>query len=355
VNAFVIGSGAVGSLLAWALAIGQISVTLVRRRAARTERTSLLVVGPGRSRGSAEVTVSPAAESADVEPDVVVIAVRTFDVRAAVESLPALPRASFLVVQNGVGSEELVRELRPTNPVVAASLTAAVDLAADGSVHWLRRGGIGLAAVDGDAPGRIADLAAAFDRSGLHARTYRDWRAMKWSKLVANLVGNATSALVDMAVTDVYAHPGLFEVERQQLHEAFGVLRAMGLKPVSLPGADVSRLELAIGLPSPVGRTILGFAVGGGRGGKDPSLRLALAGGAEQTEVGWLNGAVVRAADAAGLQAPVNRALTELVTRAATDPGLRDKLRGKPDDLVQAIARFRQRNADRPIDRLAAG
>jgi 2-dehydropantoate 2-reductase len=277
----------------------------------------------------------------DARPDVVVLAVRTFDVAAAVESMPAFPGSTFVTIQNGIGTEDLVRGLRPADPLVAASLTASIHLASDGSIHWLRRGGIGLAWVD-NGGSDLGDLVGVLGQAGLRARTYRDWRAMKWSKLIANLVGNATSALVDQPVSEIYAHPGLFEIEREQLREAFEVVRALGLKPVSLPGADVSRLELAIALPSPVARTILGFAVGGGRGGKDPSLRLALGGGADRTEVEWLNGAVARTGSELGVRTPVNRALTRLVTDAANDPQRRDRLRGEPDALVAAIEALRQ-------------
>ena len=336
----VIGGGAVGSLLGWALSTGGESVTLVRRRATHG-RSGLTVVGPRRSGGTAEIEVSPSAGHAD-RPDVVVLAVRAFDLRSALESLPGMPGATFVTVQNGIGSEEVVGEMRPSNALVAASLTASVDLAPDGSIHWLRRGGIGLASV-GDASPALSELAAAFNRSGLRARIYPDWRAMKWSKLIANLVGNATSALVDLPVSDVYGNPALFEIEREQLREAFDVVHALGLKPVSLPAADVSRLELAISLPSPVARTILGLVVGAGRGGKDPSLRLALAASAERTEVDWLNGAVARTAVDVGVEAPVNRALTELVTRAASDVDLRDRLRDRPAALVEAIDELRVR------------
>ena len=351
-NALVVGGGAVGSLLAWALATGGLSVAVVRRRAEQSTSSSLTVVGPRGSGGTVNVAVVSSAGETRMEPDVVVLAVRTFDVAAAVVSLPPLDRATFVTVQNGIGSEEVVRELRPGHPLVAASLTASVDMAPDGLVHWLRRGGIGLAPVDG-APS-LSDLAAAYRPSGMRVRTYADWRTMKWSKLIANLVGNATSALVDLPVSDVYANPALFEIEREQLREAFAVVRAAGLKPVSLPGADVSRLELAIGLPSPVARTILGFAVGGGRGDKDPSLRIAMAAGADRTEVEWLNGAVARNGTELGIDTPVNRALTQLLLQAATDATQRARFRHRPDALVAAIAAFRDRPAA-GADRTAAG
>jgi len=52
-------------------------------------------------------------------------------------------------------------------------------------------------------------------------------------------------------------------------------------------------------------------AVGGGRGGKKPSFHIDLYSGRGRSEVEWLNGAVVRYGEKAGVPAPINRLLTE--------------------------------------------
>jgi 2-dehydropantoate 2-reductase len=339
VTIVVVGGGAVGSFLANVLAASGASVTLVRRRArADAGRQPVGNQGDGRPRGA--LIVVPRLDQSGDEPDLVVVAVKAFDVASAVTDLPDWPSATLLTVQNGIGSEEVVHAGRPNNPVVAGSLTASVELAPEGEVRRRRRGGIGLARVAGQGLA-IRDLVTSFNAGGLSARAYPNWRAMKWSKLIANLVGNATSALVDMPVGDVYAYPGLFEIERTQLREAFEVVRALGLKPVSLPGADVPRLELGLALPAPVGRTILGLVVGGGRGGKDPSLRIALSAKSPRTEIAWLNGAVVEHGRGAHVDTPVNRALTDLVERVSIDEELRERLRGRPDRLVDAVDEYR--------------
>jgi 2-dehydropantoate 2-reductase len=352
VNALIVGGGAVGSFLAATLTLGGATVTLVRHRVRAGQRTATIVLIRGDIGHEVRVNVASTVTAADRDVNVVFVAVKAYDVTGALDSLP-IDAGTLVTIQNGIGTEQLVREWNPDRRLVAASLTASIELNGN-DVIWRRKGGIGLASVNGGED-QLRDLVESFRAAGLPARIYPDWRSMKWSKLIANLVGNATSALGDMTVAQVYAHPGLFEIEREQLQEAFRVVRALGLKPVSLPGADVTRLELGIGLPSPVARTILGFAVAAGRGGKDPSLRLALAAGTERTEVDWLNGAVARAADAVGVEAPVNEALTNLVARAATDGALRERLRGNPDSLVEAVSAFRHGDVTRPTDRIAAG
>ena len=41
------------------------------------------------------------------------------------------------------------------------------------------------------------------------AREYADYRALKWSKALLNMLGNATAAILDMTVEQVYADPRL--------------------------------------------------------------------------------------------------------------------------------------------------
>jgi 2-dehydropantoate 2-reductase len=338
VNALVVGGGAVGSFLAWALATGGAPTTLVsRRHPGPASESRIDVVARDGSRRSADVRVTDAVDQVP-HPDVIVLAVKAYDVEAAVRSIGRWPSATVVTVQNGIGSEEAVLGARPASALIAASLTASVELGPDGAVRWLRRGGIGLARVTG-APGVSADtLAGVFGRSGLRTRTHPDWRAMKWSKLLANLVGNASSALLDLPPAAVYAEAGLFELERRQLNEALGVIQALGLKPVNLPGANVRGLVLALRLPAIVGRPILRRVVAAGRGGKDPSLRLGLAAEAARTEMHWLNGAVAREAAGLGLEAPVNAALADLLERASRDGDLRTQLKANPTRLMDAVS-----------------
>jgi len=337
VNVLVVGAGPVGSLLGWALAAGGHDVSLVRR--SRREMRSageLVVLGPDGGRASARVTIvrDPAAAEA---ADLLLVAVKMYDLAEAVASCAPWPDATVLAVGNGVGAEEIVAEARAGGGLIAGSLTASAELGPTGEVHWLSRGGIGLARVRGDVEPLIDALVAAFSSHGLRARRLRHAGAMRWSKLLANLTGNAASAILDEDPAAIYADPGLFEVERRQLREALAVMRCLGHRPLALPGADVRALVLALALPAIAARPILRRVVAGARGGKSPSLRLHVAGRGGPSEVRWLNGAVVEAGAGCGIGTPVNRVLAELVDEVATDPDRRAWFRARPDRLRAAI------------------
>lgn len=346
----VVGAGAVGTFLAALLASGGCRVVLVDRRAperAAEEPPALELVGPGGSRRVLRLPRVRSLEALPADLDAVILAVRQFDVPEVADALvaaDALAGAPAVTVQNGVGAEEVMAARRPVPGVVAASLTAAVETTSTG-VRWLRRGGIGLAAAAGDVEGTVAALAGAFTTAGLPARVCPDAAAMKWSKLVANLVGNATSAIVDMDPAAIYADRGLFRIERRQLLEAASVLHALGLRPVALPGAHVTLLLRGMRLTEALARPVVARAIGGARGGKSPSLRLHVHRRAPRadpvpagpSEVRWLNGAVAAAGERLGVPAPVNARLAALVEEVAADPARRAWFRHRPDRLRQAV------------------
>ena len=157
---------------------------------------------------------------------------------------------------------------------------------------------------------------------------------MKWSKLLANLVGNATSGLLDMDAGAVWADPAGFDLERRQLREARAVMRAQGLHVISLPGGQVRALLFGLRFPAALARPVTAFAIGRARGGKDPSLRIRLRGdGIGPTEVQWLNGAVAEAGARLGVPTPVNAALATLVDRVAEDSAAGEQWHRNPSGL----------------------
>ena len=339
----VLGAGAVGTLLGGLLASSGADVVLLDPRVAPDAGDEVVILKPDGRRIAARVgrAASPAALAS--VPDLAILAVKTFDLATALDDLRAWPVTPVLTIQNGVGAEDLVAAARPGVAHVAGSLTAPVERVGAREVRWRGRGGIALAPVAGVADELVDGLIRAFTAAGLPARRLGDARAMKWSKLFANLVGNALSALADRDPGEIYADHALFDLERRQLLEALAVMRAQGIGVVALPGANVPLLALGVRLPTPLSRRILARVVGGARGGKSPSLRLHLRGGAPgPSEVAWLNGAVARAGVAFGVPTPVNDVLAALVDAATVDPELAASLAAEPARIVDLVAGTRR-------------
>ena len=331
----VVGPGAVGSILGGCLAAGGAEVTLLRRRAGVDD-------GPGTLRieepdGARSVPVVRTADPATVttEPDLVIVAVKVFDLEAALETAACWPGAPLMTVQNGVGAEGAAMTARHS-PILAGSLTAAVE-PCEGGVRRLRRGGMAVAGMR-DGATTLAWLADTLTAGGLPTQVLPDAASMKWSKLTANLVGNATSALLDMDPGAIYADPAGYRIERAQLLEAVQVIRAMGLEPGALPGAHVALLVRAMALPAVIARPLVAMVIGRARGGKSPSLRLHVRGGLPApTEAAWLNGAVAREGARLGIPTPVNEQLARLVDEAAARPEGNARYAGHPDRLAALL------------------
>jgi 2-dehydropantoate 2-reductase len=337
----VVGAGAVGSFLGTLLGSVGYEVTLVRIFEPPSEKPVTLVRPDGTRQAIPTHRVTKTENSS--RPDLILVAVKMPVLREVLAPTLAWPDAPTLTVENGIGAEGTAAEVRTSAPQIAASLTAPIRLASEDEVLWLGRGGIALAAADPAAEPFVAPLLADFARAGLRTAALPDVKAMKWSKLLANLIANATGAVLDMDPDAIYADRRLFEVERRQLLETLAVMTALGVRPVRLPGAAVPWLARAIRLPAWLGRPILRRIVGGARGGKLPSLRLhvQMAGAGpstEQTEVAWMNGAVARFGRGLGVATPVNARLTELVDDVAAHPDRRALLRHNPERFLAELA-----------------
>lgn len=364
----VVGAGAVGGLLGAALSRGGAELTWLARgeRGRRLAAEGLRVErGAEAWRVRAEV-VESMEEAAVAGPfAAVLLAVRGMDVEALGADIGrALPPARLLVMLNGVGHEARLQALLPRHRVLAGSLTAACWEAAPGVVGAGLKGGVGLecgeaGGVGADAPDRTGetdgaegtdgawvaggdgtDLVAAFTAGGLAARCYDDGAALKWSKLLLNLLGSATTAILGWPPARVFADRRLFELELAAWREALAVMAALGLRPLALPGYPVPvYAALVRRLPGPLRFRLLAPRLAGGRGDRLPGPAADLARGRRRTECEWLGGAVARSAGELGLAAPVNAGLSALVADLAAGRRPREAFRDRPEALLDEIAR----------------
>ena len=338
----VLGAGAVGGLLGGTLAIGGADVTLVARGArGRTLAAQGLRLGrDGESRHLDLPVVESVADAATQGPfDAVLLTLRGMDLEAAgAEIAEHLPPGRIIVMLNGVGHEAALAARLPRHAVCAGTLTAACW---EREVAWIQatdKGGVALECRPGDACDN-ADLAEAFRAGGLPSRCFPSGAAIKWSKLLLNLLGSATTAILGWPPARVFADRRLFGLELAAWREAMEVMKAMGVAPVTLPGYPVPLyVRLARGLPAAFLHPLLGPRLAGGRGDRLPGPAADLARGRTRTECEWLSGAMVLAAARMDLSAPVNAALSSLVADLAAGRRPREAFRDQPERLLATVA-----------------
>jgi 2-dehydropantoate 2-reductase len=213
--------------------------------------------------------------------------------------------------------------------VISATLTTAVQMIEPAVIHVARRRGIGVAHNHPLATEFIRDLEAADFLTEAYANAER----MKWSKLLTNIVANASSAILGWTPSQVYSHPSIASIEIESLRETVRVLRVIGYTPQDLPGVRVSLLARAVFLPRLLIRPLLGKIVSDGRGDKKPSLHFDISRG--KSEVLQLNGAIVQAGSRLGSPTPANRLLTDTLMKLVNNQEDPESFQNNPELLIQ--------------------
>jgi len=263
-----------------------------------------------------DVYDSISAASTFGSSDLICITTKAYDLAAALDEIAAaqtIPTGSDTMLaafQNGVGAEAMVAARFGPARTIAATTTTPVSLSGPGRLRVDRAGGgIAWAAFDASAPGPRICIAALV-ASGCGA-VVADGRALKWSKLLLNLAGNASGAILDLPPAQLFADSRVFRFEMAMLREAVRVMDASGIRAVSLPGAPAASLAWALRwLPDIALRMVLRRRLSAARGDKRPSLYYELANRTGRSEVAWLNGAVAQAGARLGIPTPVNQRLT---------------------------------------------
>lgn len=335
----VLGAGAIGAYVGGSLSARGHEVGFVERAAvaATLAKTGIAIHRGAHTRTERDLRLftSDAEALAADSWDVCVFALKSFDTASALDQLLETGHRvpPILSLQNGVDNEPAIAARLGADKVIAGTVTTAIAKPGVGEVVEETHRGIGIA--EGHALSRR--IVEALDYAGLGGRGYRDANSMKWSKLLTNLQGNATSAILGMAVGEIFSDKRLYAVEIAVLSECLAVMKALGHKAVDLPGTPVRALVAATRTPRLLAQPIMVRALGGARGDKMPSLFIDLHGGRGQTEVQWLNGAVVKHGASVGVPTPVNAALTRAVEALTSGEQSLETYRGKPEALLRLL------------------
>ncbi len=343
----MVGAGAIGCFLGARLALAGQAVTLVgRERLVRAVQAGgLTLEEPDRTRQALDVAAAQSIASAlhdNTAYDLALVTVKAYDSEAvAAELAEHAVVPPLLTLQNGVGNEEIFAERFGGSRVLSGAIDTPVSLPSPGHVRVHRaRYKVGLAPVVGQAPAiSLIDLQGLLAGAGFQVDLFPDHRGLKWTKLLMNILANASCAILDWTPAQVMADPLAARLEARAWQEASAVIAALGVRPVALAGYPFPvLLPVARRLPvSWLAKALSGF-VSGGRGSKMPSLQIALRAG-KPSEVNWLNGAVVRHARQLQVPAPVNGALTEMLTALARGDASRADYRGRPEVLAAGAGR----------------
>jgi 2-dehydropantoate 2-reductase len=200
-------------------------------------------------------------------------------------------------------------------------------------------------------PGRGArEWIRLFKSAGIPTAGIKDYRSLKWSKALLNIMGNATSAIINRHPSAIYRYGPTFALELDMFEEALAVAHAAGIKLVDLPGPKIGQLVQAVKwLPRSLVKPALTRLVAGGRGEKMPSFQIDLSSGKGQNEVQYHNTAIAAQGRAVGHPAPINEALGTILLKITTKEVDWQRYNGKPDRLVSDVERYRKQMSEQDV------
>jgi 2-dehydropantoate 2-reductase len=296
----VIGCGAVGSLFAanlgtlddvevWAYDPWREHVDAINADGLRLSGAGEVV---GRVRATADPTELPACELG-------IVATKSMHTSAAIAATAnAFEQGAVCSVQNGAGNEELIAE--HVREVIRGTTFPAGHILEPGHVGWDVKGDTDIGPFEPSpaAMDKVEALADACTRAGMPTHALADARGAQWRKLIFNAASNPIAALTGRTHGQV-AEPPTRELALAVMAEGRAVSGAQGIV------LDRSPEELF----DHAARKDVAYA-------HRPSMLQDVEAGRE-TEIDFLNGAIVAFGERYGVDAPLNRALTQLIKARA--------------------------------------
>jgi len=301
---WVVGAGAIGSLIAGHLAqLSEVGV-LVRRQehADALNANGLRISGKSQLHAQVLAAVEPAQLPA---PDLVIIATKAAQVAEASRLLASQAKdATVMTVQNGLGAETLVTS-EGDWPVISGVTFMSGTRHGDTHVEyeldtptW-----IGPYAAAPAERAMVTAVAELFVESGLRAEAFDDLLPVQWSKLIFNATVNTVSALTELPHVGLFARRGevsdLGHLVHDLVEEGRRVAESAGVElhddPWEMNALAVSRGETDEGDYAHV-----------------PSM-LTDVRAHQHTEVDFISGSIVREAARCGVEAPLHAAMYRMV------------------------------------------
>lgn len=293
----ILGAGAMGCLYGAAFHRAGCEVTLVDVNRAHIDAINARGLELD-TRAGIELLPIPARlpEQVDAPADLVVVFTKTFHTDAALTGIAAAigPETALLSLQNGLSNDRrLAAHASPERVMVGASSLPS-DLVGPGKVRSHGEGGSKLyPAFGGDVrvAGKVADL---LTKGGLAAVLEPEIHVAIWSKAIFNATMNPLCALTRRTPGFLGAHPESRAMITAAVDEGVAVANASGVPVPAQPIHDLTEVSMT------------------DHADHEASMLQDVKAG-RRTEVDAINGAIVEAARAAGIEAPVMETLWRLV------------------------------------------
>lgn len=224
-----------------------------------------------------------------------IVATKAIHTRGAIEQAARAfdENSAVCSVQNGVGNEEIIAE--HVKYVIRGTTFPAGHLIAPGHIGFDIKGDTWIGPFEpANTPmSKVEELAGLITRSGMNVIALQDARGAQWTKLIFNASTNPVGGLTLLHHGAATRFPATAQLFNDLIAEGEAVARALGIELHGNPRALVQK-----GASAP---------------GKHRASMLQDVLAKRQTEVDFMNGAIVNWGEKTGVPTPLNKAVWELI------------------------------------------
>ncbi len=224
----IVGAGALGSILAAHLVRSGEEVLLLARgeRARYLQKNGITLCGLDQFNVTCPIVTDPKAIHST---DVLVIAVKTYDMVATLASLRHIDAKTVLSLQNGVlKDEQLLTTFGQKTVGTAASFSG--EILPDGLALFT----LNLCVYIGELPQgvseRVHQIVQAISRAGIKATATPNIRGIEWSKFVNWIGAMALSVLTRMKTHQFFLDPDTAKIGVQLMRETAAIAIQQGIE-----------------------------------------------------------------------------------------------------------------------------
>lgn len=293
----VIGGGAMGTVFGAAFATAGFETTIVdvRQEVVDAIRSSGLTVhrGGATHRVPAGATTDPGSVGV---VDVALFFVKGYHTAAAAQSAKPLvgPDTAVLTLQNGVGHGEILGGVFDASQIVIGVTAESGTALGPGEVEHPGRAVTFVGPYEGEHLAAAERCSAMLTEAGFDTHATLAIATEIWKKLVLGASTLAAPALLGMTCGEQIRHTEMRALMDATVVETVAVARALGYDIDPQERLDYTH-KLLDEVPGAKGSMVQDIEAG------------------RPTEVDTINGAVIAAAERAGVDAPINRTLHALV------------------------------------------
>jgi len=246
------------------------------------------------------------------EADVILVCVKSQDTEDLARTIAQFAPAQALIVslQNGVGNADALQKGTARN-TLAAIVPFNVTPVRRGEYHSGTEGELIIEASPENP--KLKALVKAFKKSGVGAKTTPDIVETQWGKLIINL-NNGLNALTGGTLREGLSQKPYRQVCAAMMEEALEICRNAGIEPKSFSKTTIEKSIKVMRLPNILFGPVMNNIIKIDKNARSSTLDDLEAG--KPSEVDYLQGEIVRLAQATGQFAPINLIVWEHVQRA---------------------------------------